>query len=133
MAYTTATLVQKDPAGPDDRVRLVIEFTGAGETAKRFEYAVDGDTTALTIRRWAIAKAAALDGRKTIADTLTVGQSINLTAIAPTVPTAKELWLRERSRLAALDTPALTGAGATALAALVTAHNAAYAAGYLDA
>jgi hypothetical protein len=133
MAYTTATLIQKDPAGPDDRVRLVIQFTGTGEAAKNLEYYVDGATTGLAIRRWAIDIAAKLDGRKTIADNLTVGQSINLAAIAPTPPTAKQVWLEKVGRYRYFSGLGLTGAANTALAALLTDINATYAAGFLDA
>lgn len=135
MAYNVATLVQKDPVGSDQRVHVVIEFTGnAGEPTVRRDYYLDGDTTAISLRRWAIAEAGKLASRKTLADNLTVGQSINLTPIAESQPTAKELWLREHARLGGLvNGVTLTGTAATALSTAIAAHNAAFQAGYLDA
>lgn len=82
MAYNTANLAQKDPPSEDLRVRIVIEFTGnAGEPTLRREYYVTAAATAQTIRRWCIEQAKSLGDVKTVADALTVGQSISLAAL----------------------------------------------------
>ena len=133
MAYDVATLVQKDPAGLDRRVRIVVEFTGnAGEPVVRREYYVGPSDTALSIRRWAIDQAANMGSIKTVADALTIGQSVNLTAIPPATPTAKEIWRGKVSRYKQFAALGLTGTAATDLAALLADINATYVTGYLQ-
>lgn len=132
MAYNTATLVQKDPPGEDRRVRLVIEFTGnAGEPTVRREYYVGPNDTGQTIRRWAIDQAKNLGDVKTIADALTVGQSINLAAITPPAPTAEEIWRAKVSRYQRMASLGLTGQAATDLAALKADIETTYVSAYL--
>lgn len=133
MPYTVATLVQKD-APIDTKTRLVIRFTGAGETAVEREFFVDGATTLTGIRQWCISEASRLGNRRTVADGLTVGQSINLTPIAPPAPTAKQIWQEKAARYAAYKDLGLTAPTFVAeLAALQTDLNNTYAAGFLDA
>ena len=133
MAYNAATLLSKDPQ--PGGIRLIIEFSGnAGEPAVRDSYLVTGDTTLAAIRQWAYQKAASLTPARTIADGLTVGQTITLTA-PPAAPaaTAKQVWRAKVSRYQELAGPGYTGAAQTDLAALLADINATYAAGFLDA
>lgn len=132
MAYNTATLVQKDPPGEDRRVRLVIEFTGnAGEPAVRREYYVTASDTTQTIRRWCIEQAKSLGDVKTVADALTVGQSINLTPINPPTPTAEEVWRAKVGRYQRMVGLGLSGQAATDLATLKADIEATYVTAYL--
>ena len=121
MAYVTATLKQKDAPLPDGRVRLVITFVGdAGEPTVDREHYLDESTTVANLRRWAYDEAQRLTGRKTVADVLTVGQSITLTAPpAPPAPTARQIWLEKAQRLARLR-----GLGSVTNSTLLTEINA---------
>ena len=131
MAYTTATLVAKDPALPDGRTQIIVEFTGAGEVTKRANYMVGSADTALSIRRWAIATAKSFADVKTIADNLTVGQSVNLGAIADPAPTAQQVWQVKVERYKALVGLGLVGQAATDLSALKADIEATYLSAYL--
>lgn len=132
MAYNTATLIQKDPQGPDRRVRIVVEFTGnAGEPTVRLEYYVTPTDTAQTIRRWAIEQAKNLGDVKSIADSLTVGQSINLTPITPSAATAEEIWRAKVARYVRMKDLGLSGQAVTDLAALKADIEATYLSVYL--
>lgn len=132
MAYNTATLIQKDPPSPDRRVRIVVEFTGnAGEPTVRQEYYVTPTDTAQSIRRWAIEQAKNLGDVKTIADALTVGQSVNLTPINPPAATAEEVWRAKASRYQRMAGLGLSGQAATDLAALKVDIEATYLSAYL--
>lgn len=132
MAYNTATLIQKDPQGPDRRVRIVVEFTGnAGEPTVRLEYYVTPTDTAQTIRRWAIGQAKNLGDVKSIADSLTVGQSINLTPITPPAATAEEIWRAKVARYVRMKDLGLSGQAVTDLAALKADIEATYLSVYL--
>lgn len=132
MAYNTATLVQKDPPSEDRRVRLVIEFTGnAGEPVVRREYYVTATDTGQTIRRWCIEQAKNLGDVKTVADALTLGQSINLTPINPPAPTAEEVWRAKVGRYQRMVGLGLSGQAATDLAALKADIEATYVTAYL--
>lgn len=132
MAYNTATLVQKDPPGEDRRVRLVIEFTGnAGEPLVRREYYVNAADTTQTIRRWCIEQAKNLGDVKTVADALTVGQSINLTPSNPPTPTAEEQWRAKVGRYQRMAGLGLTGQAATDLATLKADIEGTYVSAYL--
>lgn len=132
MAYTTATLVLKDPPLSDGRVQITVEFTGAGEQPMRRQMHVGPTDTVQTIRRWAYEQAQNLGSVKTIADSLTVGQSINLTKIPDPTPSAEDVWqekVRRYQRMAALG---LTGATAAAdLATLKADIEATYDSSYL--
>lgn len=131
MPYTTATLVEKQAPGPDGRVALIVEFTGAGEPTKREGYTLDGTTTILGLRAWARAKALSLES-KTIADQLTVGMSVNLASIAPPAPTAEEIWRAKVARY--LQAKELGATNSTAIAdrdALFADINATYQTAYL--
>jgi len=132
MAYTTATLVLKDPPLQDGRVQITVEFAGnAGEpTMRRQMYVGPADTTA-SIRRWCIEQAKNLADVKTVADALTVGQSINLTPITPPTPTAEEVWRAKVARYYRLAGLGLTGQAATDLAALKADIEATYVTAYL--
>lgn len=132
MAYNTATLMQKDPPSEDRRVRLVIEFTGnADEPVVRREYYVTAADTGQTIRRWCIEQAKNLGDVKTVADALSVGQSINLTPIAPPVPTAEDVWRAKAARYRSMAGLGLSGQAATDLAALKADIEATYVSAYL--
>ncbi len=132
MSYNTATLIQKDPPSPDRRVRIVVEFTGnAGEPTVRQEYYITSTDTAQSIRRWAIEQARNLGDVKTVADALTVGQSVNLTPINPPAATAEEVWRAKVGRYTRMQDLGLTGQAATDLAALKADIEATYLTGYL--
>lgn len=132
MAYNVATLVQKDPPSEDRRVRIVVEFTGnAGEPVVRREYYVNASDTTQTIRRWCIEQARNLGDVKTVADALTVGQSINLTPINPPTPTAEEVWRAKVGRYQRMAGLGLSGQAATDLAALKADIEATYVSAYL--
>lgn len=132
MAYNVATLVQKDPPSEDRRVRLVIEFFGnAGEPTVRREYYVTATDTTTTIRRWCIDQAKNLADVKTVADSLTVGQSINLTPINPPAATAEEIWRAKVARYQRMAGLGLTGQAATDLATLKADIEATYVTAYL--
>lgn len=132
MAYNTATLVLKDPPLADGRVQITVEFTGnAGEPAMRRQMFVGPTDTAQSIRRWCIEQAKNLGDVKTIADSLTVGQSINLTPITPPATTAEEIWRAKVSRYQRLAGLGLTGQAATDLAALKADIEATYVTAYL--
>lgn len=132
MAYTTATLVVKDHPLPDGQTRITVEFTGnAGEPARRETYLVGPNDTAQTIRRWAITQAQRFGNVKTIADALTVGQSVNLSPIADPAPTAEDLWRAKVSRYSRLQGLGLTGQVAADLAALKADIEATYVSAYL--
>lgn len=132
MAYTTATIVLKDPPLPDGRVQITVAFTGnAGEPAMRRQIHVGPDDTGQSLRRWAIAQAKSLGDVKTIADSLTVGQSINLTPIATPPATAEEVWRAKVARYQRMAGLGLTGQAATDLAALKADIEATYITAYL--
>lgn len=132
MAYATATLISKDPPLPDGRVQITVDFIGnAGEPTMRRQMYVGPDDTAQSIRRWAIAQAKILGDVKTIADALTVGQSINLAAIVPPAATAEEVWRAKVSRYQRMAGMGLTGQAATDLAALKADIEATYLTAYL--
>ena len=131
MAYTVATLVLKDPPQADGRVLISVDFSGAGETTVRRTLLVGPSDTAQSIRRWAIETAKSLGDVKTIASTLTVGQSINLAAITPPAPTAEEVWRSKVDRYRSLADLGLTGQAATDLAALKTEIQNTYLSAYL--
>lgn len=132
MAYNTATLIQKDPPSPDRRVRIVVEFSGnAGEPTVRQEYYVTPADTTQSIRRWAIEQAKNLGDVKTVADALTVGQSVNLTPINPPAATAEEIWRAKVARYRAMKDLGLTGQSATDLASLKADIEATYVSNYL--
>lgn len=132
MAYTTATLVLKDPPLADGRVQITVEFTGnAGEPAMRRQMHVGPSDTLQSIRRWAVEQAKSLGDVKTIADSLTVGQSLNLAAINPPAPTAEEVWRSKAARYQRMAGLNLSGQAATDLAALKSDLEATYVSAYL--
>lgn len=131
MPYTTATLIEKHAPGPDGRVAIIVEFTGAGEVTKRDGYTVDGTTTIPALRSWARSKALTLDS-KTIADLLTVGMSVNLAVPATPAATAEDVWRAKVARYLVAKTMDLTNV--TAISdrnALFTDINATYSSTYL--
>ena len=134
MAYNVATIIQKDPVGTDGRVHCVVAFTGnAGEPEERRDFYVDGSTTALSVRIWAREQVASLNGRKTIADAVTVPFVINLAAPAVTPPTAEQVWLEKARRLVRAKAIGLTNATAVAnINTLQADVDATYVAAYLD-
>jgi hypothetical protein len=68
---------------------------------------------------------------KTIADSLTVGQSINLTPIATPPATAEEVWRAKVARYQRMAGLGLTGQAATDLSALKADIEATYVTAYL--
>ena len=94
---------------------------------------VTGATTVAAIRQWAYGIASDLTPAKTVADLLTPGATITLTAPpAPPAPTAKETWLGKANRLLRLTELGLTNATAVSdLAALRADVNATYDSTYL--
>lgn len=87
--------------------------------------------TAQTIRRWCIEQARNLGDVKTVADALTIGQSINLTPIAPPAATAEEVWRAKVARYNRMRDLGLTGQAATDLAALKADLESTYLTAYL--
>ena len=114
MPYTTATLISKDTPFDDGRVRITVEFTGAGETAKRLTYTVDGHDTFATIRNWIDQQAVRLDPVKTVVDSLALGQQVAVRAIVPPAPTAEAIWRGKVGRYLAAKELNLTGGTAVA-------------------
>jgi hypothetical protein len=114
MPYNTAEIFQKDEPLPDGRVRLVVNFEGVGLPDIKREIYIDENTTLASLRAWAWNIKLALDGRKTIADQLVVGQSINLAEPNVPAPTAREVWLAKARRLLIVRELALTDATAVA-------------------
>ena len=133
MAYNAATIIQKDPVGTDGRVHCVVAFTGnAGEPEERRDFYVDGSTTALSVRIWAREQVASLNGRKTLADAVTVPFVINLAAPAVTPPTAEHVWLEKARRLVRAKAMGLTNATAVAnITALQAEVDSTYIDGYV--
>lgn len=139
MAYVTATLVKieapfthKDATFSDGSVSLLIEFTGnAGEPPRTQRYTIRPTDTLKTIRHWAINVAANLGSTKSIADALTVGQSVDLTPIVPTPPTAKETWILKFEKYRRYAIANWAGALSTDLSALKADIEATYQASYL--
>jgi hypothetical protein len=135
MAYTTATIVQKDPPALDGRVHLVVRFTGnAGEPAVNRDYYLDTDSTALEGRQWAIDELAKLNNRQTLANAITPPQVINTTPPTPPAPTAFQTWQANANRLVSLNTIIAAGMTSTTAAAektaLVTLVNSGYSTGF---
>lgn len=126
MPYTTATLIEKDPAGPDGTVSIRVQFSGAGEVDKVEGYTIDGNTTIQSLKDWARGKAVRL-ASKTIATSLTVGMSVSLTPPAAPTPTAQEAWNAKVGRYLAGKQLASTNSTAVSdLAALFNDINATY-------
>lgn len=136
MAYISATPRQKDPPGPDGRVRIVVEFAGdAGEPLIRREKYLDNEALA-DIQAWARAEVAALQGKRTSAGAIVVGTPISLVPPAPVVPTAAEIaekaWLEKANRLRRAKALGLTNATAVAnIATLEADVNATYLPAYI--
>lgn len=116
MAYVTATILANDLQPNGTRI-VKVQFTGnAGEPVKYGTTTIDTATTALDLRRWAIAQAAQGDNVQTIGTlpALQVGQTLNVTPITPPAPTAQEIWLEKARRLVRLKALGLTNATAVA-------------------
>lgn len=138
--YTTATIISND-AQEDGRAVLKVRFSGnAGEPAVDRSIVIDGNTTALSLRQWAIAQRDALNGARTLsrAAALQPGQTVDLTALpGQTPPTQAELdkraWQEKANRLANLEAlgPLPAGALADAVAALRADVAATFTAAYL--
>jgi hypothetical protein len=97
MAYTTATIVSKDPATQEGRVHLVIAFTGdAGEPPVQRDFVLDADSTFVGLRTFVRDTIAALTNRKAITSDarLVVGQTIPPAAADP-APTAPQIALQQ--------------------------------------
>jgi len=134
MAYTVATLIEKGPPHPESGVvRLLVRFTGTGEATVTRELDAPPDSTAVSLRAWARAQAERLNQRRTFLDALTVPSSLDVTPPAAVPPTAKQVWLEKVGRYRQFTGMGLTGAGNTALTALLSDINATYATGFLDA
>jgi len=139
MAYVAATLILKEiPVLPKDspyydgRVFIVVEFTGnAGEPPRSLRYTVGAGDTLLSIRQWAIGVADNLNKTKSIADALTVGQSINVAPIAQPAQTAEDIWKAKVQRYLRLSSVGWVGAMATDMAALKSNIESTYQPGYL--
>jgi hypothetical protein len=134
MSYVLATVVQKDPPSQDGRVAFQVEFTGdAGEPAIRREFYWGGDDTKLTMRAWVTDQKKSLNGKRTAATAVLVGDT--LASIAPVVPTteelAKSLWQSKLGRYRTLAGLSLVGQAATDLAALKADIEATYLTEYL--
>lgn len=111
-AFVTATILQNEPL-PDGRFKLTVRFTGnAGEPPIVREVYLDGGSTGIWLRQWAIDQAAALNSVRTLGRgaALQVGQTVDLTAITSPAPTAKQTWFADLSRLRALQVAIAAGA-----------------------
>ncbi len=131
MAYISpATVASVEP----EANRLVLRYTGdAGEPPVLEQFIVSDSTTAADVRRHVYAHIRRLNSKRTTLAAITPGQTIPELAPATVTPTAKQVWLEKVSRYRQFEGLGLTGAGATALTALLADINATYAAGYLDA
>ena len=133
MAYNTATILANDLQPNGTRV-VKVRFTGnAGEPTKEATTTIDAGTTALELRRWAIAQAAQGDNVQTIGTlpALQVGQTLNVAPIAPPAPTAQQVWLEKVRRLVRLKALGLTNATAVSdVAALQADVDATYVTAY---
>lgn len=136
MAYIQAQVVQKDPPLSDGRTHLVVEFTGdAGEVPRRFDRYLDGESTVPGEREWIRNELARLNGRKTIADLVAVGQIVPPAAApTPSVPTARDIWVEKGQRLARLRAMGTVAASTllTAINALADDVRTSYQAGFID-
>lgn len=131
-AYTTGTIID-NVAQEDGRTRLVVRFTGnAGEPPVIRATHIDGSTTGISLRRWAIEQRDALNAARALAGApaLQIGQVVDLSAITVNPPSAADLaraaWVARVERLARLIAmgPFPAGALTDEIAALRTAVNA---------
>lgn len=105
MAYNLATITKNEPL-PEGRIRLFVSFSGnAGEPPVERDIYLDGSTTALSLKQWAIGQAAALNSARNIgrAAGLQPGQAVDLTAIVTPAPTAKETFISDVTLLSQMD------------------------------
>ncbi len=131
MAYISpATIASVEP----EAGRIVLRYTGdAGEPPVLEQYYLSDTTTQADVRRHVYAAIRRLNSKRTTIAAIPVGQTVPELAPATVTPTAKQVWLEKVSRYRQFAGLGLTGAGATALTALLADINATYAAGYLDA
>ena len=134
MAYNAATITANEPL-PEGKVNLRVRFTGnAGETSRDRQLTLDGSTTLLSLRQWAISQVAELDAARAAGQlaTFQVGQTINLAAIAPLTVPAFEVWVTKTRRLIRARQIGLTNATAVAeITALQNDVDATFVAGYI--
>ena len=135
-AYTTATIVGIDRDANNIVTGVVIEFTGAGEVARREIYRPSGLPSAQEVvnaQRWRDSRIAALNNIKDTSALpgLQIGQVIGA-APAPSTPTADELaaaaWVRKVAQLERVTASGVvpSGAFATAVTALKDGVNTDY-------
>ena len=105
MAYNAATITKNEPL-PEGRFRVWASFTGnAGEPPIERDLYVDSSTTATSFRQWATAQRDALNASRIIGQlaALQIGQSINLAAIPPPTPTARDNFATDLQLLQRMD------------------------------
>lgn len=114
--------------------RLGAVFTGnAGEAPAIREMEMAGQTSGVSVRQWAMAQIADLNGSTTISKTagLQPGSDIDLTPIVATPPTAEQVWRQKVAHYLSLKPIGLTDAKAAAdLKTLLDDINATYVSGY---
>lgn len=134
MPYTSATVLT-NTRQDDGRSILTVQFNGdAGEPPVREDITIDGDTTVLSLRRWAIGIRDRLNNIRTVATLpgLAPGQTIALNSIAPPAPSARDIWWAKAARLLMANELGLTNVAAVSDRSALNADvNATYVAGYL--
>lgn len=101
MAYDLATISKNEPL-PNGGILLTVRFTGPGaEVPVERTINLGRDTTAQSVKQWAQDQVAELNSQRTLGQVagLQVAQTINLTAISPPAPTAKQLFAIEVQKL----------------------------------
>lgn len=137
MAIISASYLANEQVGDTTfrvKVRLVTNdargtfdqwFEGSGTTLAQLRDNISKQIEALNTKQTA----------KSVLDAIAVGAAIPISVAAPaaTTPTAKEVWQsKARSASVGSQINGLSGAAATALAALVAEVNSTYAAGFWD-
>jgi len=83
VAYETGTIIGNEPL-PDGRARLTVNFTGpSGEPPVPREVYIDGGTTPLSLKQWAVGVMNGLNSARTLMllPALQVSESMDLSAI----------------------------------------------------
>ena len=99
MAYTTATVVQKDPPAANGRTHLVIEFTG--EKVEPFRVDKDvADETPAQLGAWARGELTRLNAIRATATAIRVADTLDLTVPEVDKAVAAEAkWFEQARRL----------------------------------
>lgn len=131
-AYNNPTIESRE-VQPNGYMRIIFRFTGnAGEQDVRIPFVLRPGMTDQEVRWWVDDTIVSLDAAMVTANrpAAQVGQTVP--RLARPAKTAKQIWQQKLSRYLALKDSGLTGAPATALAAMKTDLETSYQAGFLD-